>query len=100
MTKQTASNESTIERVKSLYRKNRTTIHAIGAAAFVVTGAVLSTLAKQRYTPDGIESDEREEPEMVEELEETPTHGRCADGWLSDSIGKQGACSSHGGVAA
>lgn len=51
MTKQNDSNEptdSTIERVKSLYRKNRTTIHAIGAAAFVVTGAVLSTLAKQQ----------------------------------------------------
>ncbi|WP_327242418.1 hypothetical protein [Streptomyces sp. NBC_01320] len=103
MTKQTASdesNESTIERVKSLYRKNKTTIHAIGAAAFVVTGAVLSTLAKQRYTPEDMKSDELAEPEEVEELEETPTHGRCADGWQSESIGKQGACSSHGGVAA
>lgn len=27
-----------------------------------------------------------------------PLTQRCADGWISPSIGKQGACSSHGGV--
>nr|VFJ77486.1 MAG: hypothetical protein BECKFW1821C_GA0114237_112510 [Candidatus Kentron sp. FW] len=26
------------------------------------------------------------------------THRSCADGWISPSIGKQGACSHHGGV--
>ncbi|MDX2646132.1 DUF3761 domain-containing protein [Streptomyces sp. PA03-1a] len=102
MTQQTASsepNESTIERVKSLYRKNKTTIYAIGAVAGVVAGAVLSTLAKERYTPEPMESDELAEPEETEELEETPTTGRCNDGSTSDAIGKQGACSHHGGVA-
>ncbi|MFE4959443.1 hypothetical protein ACFRCW_37005 [Streptomyces sp. NPDC056653] len=100
MTKQTTSNEpneSAVERVKSLYRKNKTTIHAIGAAGIVVAGAVLTTLAKQRYTPEDIESEELEE---LEEREEKPTPGRCNDGSTSDAIGKQGACSHHGGVAA
>ena len=29
-----------------------------------------------------------------------PSERRCNDGWKSPSIGRQGACSSHGGVAA
>lgn len=29
---------------------------------------------------------------------EMPSAGRCADGWASGSIGRQGACSHHGGV--
>ncbi|WP_327421151.1 hypothetical protein OG763_09865 [Streptomyces sp. NBC_01230] len=102
MTKQTDSDEPTesaFGRVKSWYRKNETTIHAIGAvgaAGIVVVGTVLTTLAKQRYTPEGIEPDEREE---LEEREEKPTRTRCNDGSTSDAGGKQGACSYHGGVA-
>ncbi|MGC5004795.1 hypothetical protein [Streptomyces sp. DT203] len=109
MTKQTESdesNKSAVERVRSWYRKNKTTIHAVGAigtAGVVAVGAVLTTLAtlatlaKERSTPEGIESDEREE---LEELEEKPTRTRCNDGSTSDAGGKQGACSHHGGVAA
>ncbi|WP_392749500.1 hypothetical protein [Streptomyces sp. LN590] len=105
MTKQTDSDEPTesaFGRVKSWYRKNETTIHAIGAvgaAGIVVVGTVLTTLAKQRSTPEGIESDELEEFEEREEREEKPTRTRCNDGSTSDAGGKQGACSYHGGVA-
>nr|WTB35152.1 hypothetical protein OG781_41955 [Streptomyces sp. NBC_00830] len=96
-------------RAKGWYRKHKTTINAIGAVAGVagaVAGAVLTTLAKEQYTPAGIESEEREEREELEEREEReerkekPTRARCNDGSTTDAAGKQGACSHHGGLAA
>ncbi|MGW2936109.1 hypothetical protein ACWDA7_30630 [Streptomyces sp. NPDC001156] len=108
MTKQIGSTESPdepgeptsfAETVKGLYKKHKMAIIGVGVAAFVVTVAVIKYANGQDITED-IESDESDEPEELAELDETPTPGRCNDGWLSDSIGKQGACSGHGGVAA
>ncbi|WP_405986931.1 DUF3761 domain-containing protein [Streptomyces sp. NBC_00872] len=40
----------------------------------------------------------RDAPDSVASVT-MPEPARCADGWLSPSIGRQGACSHHGGVA-
>lgn len=80
--------------MKVLIKKNKKKVIIGAGAAAVLLTSVLIELAKGRNTTDDITSDE------PAELEETPTSAQCADGWESNSIGKQGACSHHGGLAA
>lgn len=79
--------------MKSLFKKNKKVIIGLGAAVVVVT-SMLIKVAEGPYITEDIESDE------PAEFDEMPTPAHCADGWSSESIGKQGACSHHGGVAA
>lgn len=105
MTKQTGSTESPDEptsvvgRAISRIKKHRGTIIGVGigvgTAALVVASAVINH-ANERDVTEDIEPDKLAE---LEEVEETPISGRCNDGSTSDAIGKQGACSHHGGVA-
>ncbi|WP_326737065.1 hypothetical protein [Streptomyces sp. NBC_01022] len=99
MTEQSSSpepteNASVAATVKDLIKKNKKKAIIGAGAAAVLTARLLIELAKGRNTTADITSDEPAEPE------ETSTSAPCADGWESSSIGKQGACSHHGGLAA
>ncbi|NEA55326.1 hypothetical protein G3I60_14495 [Streptomyces sp. SID13666] len=87
------------KRVKGLIKRNKEAIIGVGAAAAFV-GFVLLKHATKRHITEDIESSEPTELDEPAAREEKFTSGRCADGTSSDSIGKQGACSHHGGVAA
>ena len=85
------SAQATESDISSAYERRR---ELAGQAAKVV-------LEHRSCLPGFVEAAERiENSPTVVTWVEMPSAAHCSDGWPSGSIGKQGACSYHGGVVA
>ncbi|MFE5794242.1 hypothetical protein ACFQ8C_16900 [Streptomyces sp. NPDC056503] len=89
---------SAVATVKRLWKDNKKLIAGVGAGAVAAVVAVVVVAHRARGEESGEEREVTEDPETGESGASGQS-GKCADGWSSPSIGKQGACSSHGGVA-